>query len=154
MIRLSRLADYGVTLMSQLASRPGMLVTAPDLALVTGLPVPTVSKVLKLLAHDSLIVSQRGTKGGYALTRSAGDITVAQIIAALDGPISLTDCMDELGNVCDIEAQCTTRTNWRKINDVINEALATVTLADMMAPDMPFIARANHPAPPPPEPAR
>ena len=143
MIRLSRLADYGVTLMGQLAAQPGRLVTAPDLALVTGLPVPTVSKVLKLMAQDCLIVSQRGTKGGYALTRAATEITVAQIIAALDGPIALTDCMDDDSGICDLESQCQTRTNWRKINDVINEALGNVTLADMMLPNMPFVVRAG-----------
>ncbi len=143
MIRLSRLADYGVTLMSQLAAQPGRLVTAPDLALITGLPVPTVSKVLKLLAQDDLIISQRGTKGGYALIGSAVDITVAQIIAALDGPIALTDCMDDEAGICDLESQCRTRTNWRKINDAINQALGSVTLADMMLPDMPFVVRAG-----------
>jgi FeS assembly SUF system regulator len=144
MIRLSRLADYGVTLMAQLASRPGMLITAPDLALVSGLGVPTVSKVLKLLAQNELVASQRGTKGGYSLVRRAEDIPVAEIIRAVDGPIALTDCMAPETN-CDLEGLCPTQTNWRKINDVVSEALEMVSLADMMTTDLSFVPPSHSP---------
>lgn len=139
MIKLSRLADYSIVMMTQLASRPGALMQAPDMALMTGLPVPTVSKVMKKLAQSGLVDSHRGAKGGYALTRHASDIPVTEIIAAVDGPIALTECTvpDESG--CEHEALCPTRTNWRKINDAVVGALRDITLADMTPQMAPFV---------------
>ena len=134
MIKLSRMADYGVVVMTQLAREQGVMQTAPELAAATALPVPTVSKLLKLLANASLLESHRGTKGGYALTRTAADITMADIIGAVDGPIALTECVANDGTICEIEALCPTRTNWKRINDVLVEALRSVSLAEMAAP--------------------
>ena len=125
--------------MTQLASRPGSLVQAPDMALVTGLPVPTVAKTLKRLAQAQLIESQRGTKGGYALVRDHSEIPVTEIIVAVDGPIALTDCTVEADGVCDIEALCPTRTNWKKINEAVVGALQGITLADMTPQMAPFV---------------
>ena len=139
MIKLSRLADYSIVLMTQLAARPGSLVQAPDMALVTGLPVPTVAKTLKRLVQAGLVESQRGTKGGYALMRDAADIPVTEIITAVDGPIALTDCTVEEDGVCEIEALCPTRTNWKQINDAVVGALRNITLADMTPQMAPFV---------------
>lgn len=140
MIKLSRLSDYGIVLMTQLAARPGILTTAPELALTSGLPVPTVSKVLKAIAQDGLLESQRGTKGGYALTRPAAEISVADIIRALEGPIALTECTEAEGGSCDIEPSCPTRTNWVRINDAVIGALEGISLVEMMAPNLSFMA--------------
>lgn len=134
MIKLSRMADYGVVLMTQFAQVPAAMKTAPDVAVSSGLPVPTVSKILKLLTQGGLLESQRGIKGGYTLARDPADISVADIIGALDGPIALTECMTAEGAICEIEALCPTRTNWKKINDVLSTALASVSLADMAGP--------------------
>jgi FeS assembly SUF system regulator len=139
LIRLSRLADYGIVLMTQLAVRPGVLVTAPDIALVSGIPVPTASKILKMMAQTGLLDSQRGTKGGYALVRPPEEIPVLDIIRAVDGPVGLTDCSVEEEGGCDLEALCPTRTNWRKINDAVLTALEGITLADMTPPDISFL---------------
>ena len=125
--------------MSQLAARPGSLVQAPDLALLTGLPVPTVAKTLKRLSHAGLVESQRGTKGGYVLVRDAADIPVTEIITAVDGPIALTDCTVEEDGVCEIEALCPTRTNWKKINEAVISALRGISLADMTPQTAPFV---------------
>ncbi len=141
MIKLSRMADYGVVLMTQLAREPQALRTAPDLAQACGLPLPTVSKILKLLAQGGLLESQRGVKGGYQLAIDAEGITIADLIGALDGPIALTDCMDADRLVCEIEALCPTRTNWRRINDAMIEALSGVSLADMALPTIDFERR-------------
>jgi len=127
--------------MTQLAREPEGVRTAPDLALACRLPLPTVSKILKLLGQDGMLVSHRGTKGGYELARDAGRITVADIIGALDGPIALTDCMGPDGLVCEIEALCPTRTNWRRINDAMIQALSGVSLADMALPTVAFELR-------------
>ena len=140
MIRLSRLSDYGIVLMTQLAARPGVLTTAPELALTSGLPVPTVSKVLKSMAQDGLLESQRGIKGGYALLRPAAEISVADIIRSLEGPIALTECTEAEGGNCDIEPSCPTRTNWVRINDAVVGALEGITLAEMMTPNLSFMA--------------
>lgn len=109
------------------------------MALVTGLPVPTVAKTLKRLVQAGLVESQRGTKGGYALMRDAADIPVTEIITAVDGPIALTDCTVEEDGVCEIEALCPTRTNWKQINDAVVGALRNITLADMTPQMAPFV---------------
>ena len=125
--------------MTQLAARPGSLVQAPDMALVTGLPVPTVAKTLKRLSQAGLVESQRGAKGGYVLVRDAADIPITEIIAAVDGPIALTDCTVEEDGVCEIEALCPTRTNWKKINQAVVGALRGISLADMTPQRAPFV---------------
>lgn len=138
MIKLSRMADYGVLLMTELARGHDDLRTASELTADTGLPMPTVSKVLKLLSHGGLLESQRGAQGGYALAHPANRITVADVIAAVEGPIALTDCVSNDGAICEIEALCPTRTNWGRINAVMNEALGRVTLAEMALPPLDF----------------
>jgi len=137
MIRLSRLADYGVVLTTFLARHPDGWLTATELSSTTALPAPTVAKVLKVLVQEHILESHRGTKGGYALSRPARDISVADIVSALDGPIALTECMGLESGSCEIESLCPTRVNWRTINDAITVALKSVTIADMAAPSFP-----------------
>ena len=141
MIKLSRMADYAVVLMTQLARQPDALRTAGELAQSCGLPQPTVSKILKLLAHAELLVSYRGNKGGYLLAREANGITMADVIGAVDGPIALTDCIGPDGLVCEIEALCPTRTNWQSINRAMVDALSSVSLAEMAVPHAAFADR-------------
>lgn len=141
MIKLSRMADYAVVLMTQLAREPEALRTAGELSQSCGLPQPTVSKILKLLAHADLLVSYRGNKGGYLLARQADGITMADVIGAVDGPIALTDCIGPDGLVCEIEALCPTRTNWQSINRAMIEALSSVSLAEMAVPHAAFAER-------------
>lgn len=134
MIRITKLTDYGIVLMTHLASEPEGRYTAPDLASEAGLPLPMVSKILKLLARDGLLDSHRGVKGGYALARAPEEITVDRIIAALEGPIAITECIEHAPGDCDHEAVCPTRGNWQKINHAIRQALETITLAEMTQP--------------------
>ena len=134
MIKLSRMADYGVILMVQLARQPAQVTTAATLAQSTRLPVPTVSKLLKQLSRAGLLESRRGTKGGYAISRPLTVVSVADIVSAVEGPIALTECMTAEGTVCEIEALCPTRSNWRQINDALVNALNNVSLAEMAQP--------------------
>ena len=134
MLKLSRMADYGVILMVELARSGGRGSTAGGLARNAALPEPTARKLLKRLAAAGLLRSRRGAAGGYTLARGPEDVSVAQIIAALEGPIALTECMAGDGTVCEIEALCPTRTNWRRINDALVGALEGVSLADMARP--------------------
>ena len=92
MFRLNRLTDYAVVVMTQMTHRPEEVHTAPQIANDTGIPLPTVAKLLNALARESLVVSHRGAAGGYTLGRSAEEISVAEIIQVLEGPIALTAC--------------------------------------------------------------
>jgi len=134
MIRMTKQADYGIVLMTHMASEPARLVTAGDLAEETHLPAPTVSKILKTLARQDLLDSHRGVKGGYSLARDTSTITMAQIISALDGPIAITECIDDSPGACVQEPSCAVRGNWQRINDAIRLALESITLAEMAQP--------------------
>ena len=131
MIKLSKLADYGIVIMTHLARPGGQQASAQEIAQATRIPPPMAQKILKALAKDGLLRSQRGVKGGYELARAARSITVAQIIEALDGPIAVTDCVDGAPGDCVIESLCPARTNWERINSAIRDALEEVTLAEM-----------------------
>lgn len=135
MIRITKLTDYGIVLLARIARETGPQThNVRDLAAETRLPAPTVSKLLKALAKQGLLVSQRGVKGGYALARPATEITVAQIIRALDGPIAVTDCSAELGGRCELEKLCAVRSNWQRVNLALRDLLENLTLAEMSEP--------------------
>lgn len=133
MIRLSRLADYAVLLMSRVATTPDAVHNAIDIAEATGLPTPTVSKLLAILAREGLLKSVRGAKGGYGLAQPARDITVAHIIAAIDGPIAITHCIEHGPGSCDVETLCPSRVGWHAINRAVRQALEGVSLAEISA---------------------
>ncbi len=138
MFRLNRLTDYGVVVLTQMSRNPNALRTAPQISQETGVPLPTVSKLLSALAHGRLIESHRGAAGGYTLNRPAEDITVAEIIQALEGPIALTACVEGSEDDCDVAALCPMRGNWDRVNKAIHGALSEVTLADMAASFLSF----------------
>lgn len=134
MLRVTKLADYGIVMMTYFATHAGSTYNARDMARVVKLPLPVVSKVLKLLAREGLLSSHRGIKGGYGLARLPQAITVADIIRALEGPIAVTECTDLLRGGCDLETGCPVKTNWHLINRAIHEALEKITLAEMTHP--------------------
>jgi len=138
MFRLSRLTDYAVVVMTQLARTPGTVVTATDLAEQVGLPAPTTAKVLKLLARHKLISSQRGVSGGYVASRTASDIALTEVITAIDGPVALTACVDGVIGHCTVEDICPVRGRWDRVNLAIKTALDEISLADMTAPQAMF----------------
>ena len=135
MIRLGKLTDYGLLLMSQIARSPrAELHTARDLAIKCGLPLPTVSKLLKSLLQSGLLVSHRGIRGGYSLVREPRLISIAEIVSALEGPLALTECSTNVAGLCDLEPSCPIRDNQRIINQVIRGALQKVMLSDLTRP--------------------
>lgn len=131
---MTKQADYGIVLLTRMAGEPSRQHTASELAAETQLPAPTVSKILKLLAREGLLVSHRGVHGGYLLARAPEDLSVAEVIAALEGPIAVTECIDTTPGLCSQEAFCPTRGNWHRINEAIRSALAAITLAEMTQP--------------------
>ena len=133
MLKVGKLADYGTMIVTVLAAEPERLYSAQDLATRTHVAAPTVSKLLKQLTRGGLVESLRGARGGYKLSRLPAEITVADVIAAIDGPIGLTQCSVHKGD-CAVESTCGVRGNWRLINTAIHQALRSVTLADMARP--------------------
>lgn len=134
MIRITKQTDYGIVLLSQMANEPGCLYTAPDLAEETQLPVPMVSKILKLLARHGLLDSHRGANGGYALSRPAEQIRISEVITVLEGPIAMTECIDDGPGECNQEPVCPMRSNWQVINRAVRRALDGISLAEMARP--------------------
>lgn len=146
MIRMTKQTDYGFVLLSHLAAEEDHGANAPELAAATRLPLPMVSKILKLLARHGLLISHRGVKGGYSLARPALDISAAEILRALEGPVALTVCIEGSPGECEREHYCTTRGPWQRINREIFAALASVTLADLAEGAAPRLVRIGHAA--------
>jgi FeS assembly SUF system regulator len=130
MIVLSRLADYGVIVASHLAAHPARQINAHALAAETRLPRATVAKVLRSLAHAGVVSALRGAAGGYRLARDASAISVAEVVASIDGAIGMTQCSVHESD-CERHDFCPTRPHWQRINLAIGQALSAVTLADM-----------------------
>jgi FeS assembly SUF system regulator len=135
MIRLGKLTDYGLVLMTYIArNHDRSLHTARDLAVESRLPLPTVSKLLKELLQGGLLVSHRGIKGGYSLARAPREISVAEVIAVLEGPIALTECSTDVAGLCDLEPCCPIKNNQQIISQAVRGALDKVMLSDLIQP--------------------
>lgn len=133
MLRLGKLTDYATVVLSFMAKERVDMHAAVEIADATGIPQTTVSKILKLLVKAKVISSTRGAKGGYVLAKPPEKISVAEIIFALEGPIALTECsISQQG--CEQASGCEIRGNWGLINETINKALESITLADMILP--------------------
>ena len=142
MLRLSKLTDYAVVVLIRLAEseRAGAadgVQTSPGIAAATGVPEPTVAKVLKALSAGGLVASLRGARGGYRLARPLCGIRISDVIAAVDGPIALTACVDGGAGGCDVESLCAVKGRWDLVNDAIRGALDQITLAEMRAASVP-----------------
>jgi FeS assembly SUF system regulator len=133
MIILSKLADYSVIVATHLAAHPERQETAAAIAAATRLPPATVAKLLKALAHAGLVTATRGAAGGYRLARLPAAISVAQVVAAIDGDIGMTQCSVHAAD-CDRTNYCPTRPHWTAINRAVGAALSAISLAEMIGP--------------------
>jgi len=129
-LRLSKLTDYAVVVLTRLDAEAGVQ-TAPCLAVATGVAEPTVAKVLKMLAQAGMVESHRGARGGYVLARPLVQVPLSDVIVAIDGPIALTACVDGAVGSCDAEAVCPVRGRWDPVNAAIREAMSAITVADL-----------------------
>lgn len=132
MIRISRLTDYGIVLLTHIAGHPERTHTASEVAAEAHLPLPTVSKLLRRLAKQRLLASHRGVKGGYGLASPPERITIAGIVAAIEGPIAMTTCAVRTPSDCEHENHCPVRGHWNLINLAVRQALDSITLADLV----------------------
>ncbi len=132
MIKLSRLACYGTVILAEMA-RGEKLRTASGISGETGLPEPTVAKILKLLSKNKFIASSRGVNGGYSLEMQPSDISIADIIIALDGDIALTGCVDGKDEECRLQGTCALHGCWDDLNASVRRALEKEKLSDLLA---------------------
>lgn len=137
MLRISKLTDYGTVVLAHLASEPQTVCSAADVAQATGIGLPTVSKLLKSMARADLVISTRGASGGYKLSRDPRRISAADVIDALEGPVSITECSGEHSH-CDFETVCSVGSSWRRINLAIRHALQDVSLLDLLVANRPL----------------
>ncbi len=130
MLRITKITDYGFILLVHMASRDqSELHNAKDLSAAIGIPLPTVSKVLKILTQGNILQSHQGSKGGYSLARPANEIFASQIVEAVEGPVAITDCSSADG----CTRNCPVSTSWKKVNSKIIGALGGISLADIAA---------------------
>ena len=144
MLKLSKMTDYAVVCLGTLARRPGSSMSATELSKETGLALYTVQKLLKLLVSKSdFIIANRGPLGGYILKRNSSDISVVEIIEALDGPITLTSCVDNSESYCKASDICFLGGKWNKINEIIRKSLNDISLKDLLSYENPFLIDDN-----------
>lgn len=137
MLRISKLTDYGTVLLAHLAANPKDVCSAADVAAATGIALPTVSKLLKSLAKSGLVTSTRGANGGYSLARSPAEISAADVIDALEGPVSITEC-SSIDSLCEHEGVCSVGGAWQRINVAIRRALDDISLSDLLRTNSPI----------------
>lgn len=133
MLRLSKMTDYGVLLMSELAKQANAVQRAPDLSTITHIPQTTVRKVMTTLIQANMVESVRGANGGYRLQRTPESISVRELIQCLEGHVALTDCEISGEKACGQSTVCSTRTNWLKINQAMRDTLGNISLNDMVS---------------------
>ena len=144
MIKLSKMTDYAVVCLGMLARRPGSSMSATELSKETGLALYTVQKLLKLLVSKSdFVKANRGALGGYMLNRNSSEISVVEIIEALDGPITLTSCVDKSESFCEASDICFLGGKWNKINEIIRKSLNDISLKELLSYENPFLIDDN-----------
>ena len=144
MIKLSKMTDYAVVCLSMLARKPGSSMSATELSKETGLALYTVQKLLKLLVSKTdFIKAIRGALGGYMLNRNSSEISVVEIIEALDGPITLTSCVDKSESFCEASDICFLGGKWNKINEIIRKSLNDISLKELLSYENPFLIDDN-----------
>ncbi len=131
MFKVNKLTDYATVVLVDMAES-GMVRPTQAISERTGIPLPTVAKLMKNLVRAGLVVSHRGVRGGYSLSRPATDVTIADVIEAVEGPIALTACVDTSDEHCCYESLCPAQGKWNRVNSAVTGALRNVTLSEMV----------------------
>ena len=134
-MKINKLTDYSIVILANLVAKDeNAMYTAKELSEFSGIPLPTVTRILKILSNKGILESQRGAQGGYELTNNSTDVSIAEVIEAMEGPIALTECAsDDCG--CAFEPSCAVGKPWQKINKAVNDVLQNISLSDMSAKD-------------------
>lgn len=135
-MRLTHLADYAVVMMTAAARRPaGERLSAAALASETGVPLPTAQKLMGKLAAAGLLGSVRGAGGGFVLARAVAEISLADMVEAVEGPIAMTQCSgSDEASECALDAQCRVKPHMSVVSKAVRGALAAVSLEQLAAP--------------------
>lgn len=133
MLKIGKMTDYAMLILSEMAKEPEAVMSATFLAETLHLSAPTVSKILKILGDAELVTSVRGAVGGYLLSRPAAEISVADVIEAMEGRLAMTECCETV-NLCSLGTMCAMQNNWVKINSVIKLLLSRFSILDMVGP--------------------
>ncbi len=145
MLRLSRMTDYAVVVLDHMARQPEGTQNTADVALATGLPATTVSKLLHRLTEVGIVAAERGRYGGYRLERAPDNVRLSDVLAAFEGQLALTDCLDTAGNACEHETRCSIAGRWNVVSSAIRRVLDDLTLADVLTPAVPTATGAASP---------
>ncbi len=140
MLRITKQTDYGIMLLAHFTGLPqGEILSARQVANLSGLTLPTVSKILKALCRGKVVDSVRGVGGGYRMTRPPEETTLASVIRALEGPISMVECGAQPGQ-CEQEPTCPVRVNWALVNCEVERVLDGIRMSQIVSP-LPCTAR-------------
>ena len=146
MFKLNKMTDYAVVCLGMLARKPEYVMSASQISKETGLKLYTVQKILKnILAKSDLLKTERGHHGGYTLKKKSKNITVTEIIEALDGPISLTSCVDKSDSLCQSSDICFLGGKWNRVNEIIRKSLNDISLDDLLNFDNSFVIEYEKP---------
>jgi len=129
-LRIGKMSDYALLLTNHLVGTRDGLCTTEDIVSACRLPLATVRKLLKKLVDAQIVISYRGVRGGYRLAREPRDITIAEVIGAIEGPIALTECT-QLQNDCSLAPDCELRQNWNYLNQMVATLFSNISLAQM-----------------------
>lgn len=146
LLKFSRMSDYAVVVLMHMSDRASVQ-TSPTIAASVGLPEPTVAKVLKIMAGAGIVASQRGARGGYRVVRSLSEVSIADVVVAIDGPVALTACVEGSTSDCQIACSCPAKGRWDMVNDAVRDALSAISLNDLRGAQ-PTRARHAHPIQP------
>ena len=135
MIKLNKITDYAIVVLGFLSNKESSSFSTKEISNQTGIPLPTVSKVCKILSNSKLLFSERGHQGGYYCKKKPDEISVAKIIETIDGPIAITACVDDSNEICDTHSTCLLNGNWQQANKAVVAALASVSLKDLLNPE-------------------
>ena len=142
MLKLNKMTDYAVICLGILSRKQEYPMSATELSKETGLTLYTVQKILKIIVSKSdLISAHRGALGGYVLNRNSSEISVVEIIEALEGPITLTSCVDNSEKLCTSSDICFLGGKWNEVNNIIRKTLNDISLNDLLNFDNPFASK-------------
>ena len=151
MLRITKMTDYAVLILANLALHDNKLLTAKEIASETHISLPTTQKILKKLNRKNLVISKQGASGGYSLDPETKKLSVATLLERLDGDLSITQCSSN-DDQCEVEDFCNIGNAWQMINQRVQWALNDITLGDLIHPtrieqfistNIP-VARGNH----------
>ncbi len=131
MLRITRLADYAVLIACTFEGMENKVVSSSDITKKTRLQKATVNKVLATLVKKKILIASRGVNGGYKTVKKFEEISVRELIEAMEGPVSLTSCIDENAKDCNLCNVCITKNAWSLVNNAIKDTLENIKIPDM-----------------------